>query len=90
MSKHDERCNEEYENLRNAIVGQAAKDYIKALRAQAKNPKNVFAQARVEECERYFRSETFALTCNIEPEYIIEKLKERAKESKTIAAPNSV
>lgn len=84
---HDERLNENYENLRNAIVGQACRDYIKALRTQAKNPKNVFAQARIEECEKYFRSERYAAICNIDGEAIIEQCKKRAENSKTVFKP---
>ncbi len=84
---HDERFNENYENLRNAIVGQACRDYIGALRTLKKNPKNVFAQARAEECEKYFRSERYAIMCNIEGEAIIEQCKKRAENSKTVFKP---
>ena len=88
--KQDERYNEQYENLRNAIVGQACMDYIKALREKAKHPKSVLAQARIDEVERYFRSEGYAAICNIDGEYMIEQCRKRAQVSKTVFMPRQV
>ena len=45
-----------YENLANAIVLQAAKDYRAARRKLKKKPGNTLAQAEIDSIERFFRS----------------------------------
>lgn len=45
-----------YENLANAIVLQAVKDYRDALKRLKKKPQNKAAMADAMECERFFRS----------------------------------
>lgn len=74
----DRRFDENYENLRNAVVWQACRDYIKALRTVAKNPNNDYARYKITECERYFRSKSYASICDIDGEYMIKRCKERA------------
>lgn len=48
--------NECYENLANAIILQAVKDY----------------KSNSKECERFFRSEWFKVLTNVDPDYIIK------------------
>ncbi len=48
-----------YENLANAIILQAAKDYRMALKCLKANPKNRTALADKDEIERFFRSQWF-------------------------------
>ena len=45
-----------YENLANAIVLQAVKDYRDALKRLKKKPRNQTAMSDAMECERFFRS----------------------------------
>ena len=45
-----------YENLANAIVLQAVKDYRDALKRLKKKPGNQTAMSDAMECERFFRS----------------------------------
>lgn len=44
-----------YENLANAIVLQAVKDYRDALKRLKKKPSNQAAMSDAMECERFFR-----------------------------------
>lgn len=44
-----------YENLANAIILQAVKDYRMALKCLKRNPKNRTALADMDEIERFFR-----------------------------------
>ena len=60
-----------YENLANAIIIQAAEDYRKAL--------NDSAQREQHTIERFFRSEWFGVLTGLDPETLIRKLKQEAK-----------
>lgn len=60
-----------YENLANAIIIQAAEDYRKAL--------NDSAQREQRTIERFFRSEWFGVLTGLDPETLIRKLKQEAK-----------
>ena len=57
------------ENLANAIILQAVKDYRKALRGFSLNGKS--STAVIAECERFFRSEWFRVLTNVDGEYLI-------------------
>ena len=57
------------ENLVNAIILQAVKDYRKALRGFSLNGKS--STAVIAECERFFRSEWFRVLTNVDGEYLI-------------------
>lgn len=61
------------ENLANAIIVQAVKDYRKALSgfsSDGKSDTDVIA-----ECERFFRSEWFRVLTNINGEYLITRIR---------------
>ena len=45
-----------YENLANAIVASAAKEYMSVLKILKKSPTNENAKKTMTECERFFRS----------------------------------
>ena len=64
-----------YENLANAIVLQAAKDYRKALRTLSFNPHNRSAQYECRSIEQFFRSGWFGVLTRLDPELLIRKLK---------------
>ena len=61
-----------YENLANAIVLQAVKDYRDALKRLKKKPGNQTA-------ERFFRSGWYKALTSVDGEYLIQKLREEAK-----------
>ena len=68
-----------YENLANAIVLQAVKDYRDALKRLKKKPRNQAAMSDAMECERLFRSGWYKALTSVDGEYLIQKLREEAK-----------
>jgi hypothetical protein len=68
-----------YENLANAIVLQAVKDYRTALKRVARRPKDRDGLAAKNECERFFRSDWFGVLTEISPEMLIRKLQMEAQ-----------
>ena len=65
-----------YQELANAIIVMAAKDYRYALRIQRRNPDSKAAQIKIDEIERFFRSEWYQVLINIDGEMLIKKLRE--------------
>ena len=64
-----------YEELANAIVLQAAKDYREALGILRFSPKDKDASISKDEIERFFHSGWFGLLTNINPEMLISRLR---------------
>lgn len=65
-----------YEQLANAIVLAAVRDYRDANRKLSRGRKNQAALEMKEECLRFFRSGWFKVLTEIDPEYLIKKLDE--------------
>ena len=65
-----------YEQLANAIVLAAVRDYRDANRKLSRGRKNQAAHETKEECLRFFRSGWFKALTEIDPEYLIKKLDE--------------
>ena len=63
-----------YQNLANAIVLSAVKDYRDALKRLKKKPNNKLAADERDDIERLFRSGYFAILTEIDPEYLIDRL----------------
>ena len=63
-----------FEELANAIVLQAVKDYREANSKLARGRRNLEAEEIKEECLRFFRSGLFPLMTSVEPELLIKKL----------------
>ena len=63
------------ENLANAIILQAVKDYRHALKLLGRNSKCTSAIFTRDECERFFRSEWFKFLTTVDGEMLIRKLK---------------
>ena len=61
-----------YENLANAIILQAAKDYRMALKCL--KAKNRTALADKDEIERFFRSQWFTVLTSVDGEMLIRSL----------------
>lgn len=68
-----------YENLANAIVLQAVKDYRKALKTLQMNPTSRSANADKSTLEHFFLSEWYRLLTHIDGEMLIEKLNQEVK-----------
>ena len=63
-----------YENLANAIILQAVKDYRMALKGLKANPRNRTAQAEKAEIERFFRSQWYSSLTDVDGEMLILSL----------------
>ena len=63
-----------YENLANAIILQAVKDYRMALKSLKANSGNRTAQADKAEIERFFRSQWYSALTDVNGEMLIRSL----------------
>ena len=63
-----------YENLANAIVLQAVKDYRQALKRLKVYPNDSKALSEKREVEQFFRSEWFEALTNVDPGMLISRL----------------
>ena len=63
-----------YENLANAIILHAVKDYRMALKSLKANPRNRTAQADKAEIERFFRSQWYSALTSVDGEMLIRSL----------------
>lgn len=68
-----------YENLANAIITAAAKDYMAALKILKKSPTNVTAKDTVRQCEKFFRSDWYSVLTDVDGEFLIRRLKEEVQ-----------
>jgi hypothetical protein len=67
---------EAWENLANAIVLSAVKDYKRALLHLKRKPDSESAKRAVEREEQFFYSSWFEVLTNLDPSYLIRKMKE--------------
>ena len=65
-----------YTNLANAIVTQAAMDYLAALKKLKRSRNNKMAMAEAMELERYFHSGWYGELTSVDPDYLIRRLRE--------------
>lgn len=65
-----------YEELANAIILQAVKDYRESLRLLSMNPNDKSAKRDQRNIERFFRSEWFSILTDLNGELLLKKLKE--------------
>ena len=70
-----------YENLANAIILQAVKDYRDALKKLEKRPNYEPAKIMKNEVERFFRSAWFRELTSVYGEFLISKLQAEVEES---------
>lgn len=68
-----------YENLANAIVLQAVKDYKKSLHQLENNPRNRDAIHEKVRLEKFFRSQWYGVLTNLDPERLMAGVKERVQ-----------
>lgn len=65
-----------YEELANAIILQAVKDYRDAVERLRYTPDDKSAQYDKRSIERFFRSEWFSILSDLNGELLLKKLKE--------------
>ena len=63
-----------YENLANAIILQAVKDYRMALKSLKANSRNRTVQTDKAEIERFFRSQWYSALTSVDDEMLIRSL----------------
>ena len=68
------------QNLSNAIIVQAAKDYRAALRG--KTVDEISPGVMVHECEKFFRSSWFMVLTDLDGEVLIEAIQNEVKHEK--------
>ena len=69
-----------YENLANAIILMAVKDYRDALKKLKKRPNYEPAKIMKSEVERFFRSDWYRELTSVDGEYLISKLQAEVDE----------
>ena len=65
-----------WENLANAIILQAVKDYREARKKNKKRPKNEDAKLMISDCEAFFRSDWFKALTELDGEMLLRKLQQ--------------
>ena len=73
---------EAWENLANAIVLSAVKDYKAALIRLKRHPDSRSAADDVKRQEKFFYSSWYETLTDLDPDYLIRKLKEMVDEMK--------
>ena len=68
-----------YQELANAIVMQAVKDYRTALLHSKKRPDNKGYQIEVSSLERFFRSGWFGELTSLNAEYLLRRINEEVQ-----------
>lgn len=74
------RC-DPYKNLANAIILFAVRDYKKYLKIIKKYPRDISTRNRARAIERFFRSDYFNVLTDIDPEFLITKIKKEIFEN---------
>lgn len=64
--------------LANAIVKQAADEYRNARKAILRRPNAVPPKEKIQDVEKFFRSEWYQLLTSIDGEYLLRRLEEEA------------
>lgn len=67
-----------YQALANAIIEQAVKDYRAALKVLWRHPDSKAAMAEAMEIERFFHSGWYGVLTEIDPDYLIKRLRKEA------------
>ena len=67
-----------YQTLANAIIEQAAKDYRKDIKTLKRHPNSKAAMEDAMEIERFFHSSWFGMLTQIDPDFLINRLRKEA------------
>ena len=72
---------ESYEQLANAIILQAVKDYRDALKKLKKRPSYEPAKDMIAEVEKFFHSDWYRELTSIDGNFLIKKLRSEVRET---------
>ena len=67
-----------YQMLANAIIEQAAKDYRKDIKTLKRHPNSKAAMEDAMKIERFLHSSWFGMLTQIDPDYLINRLRKEA------------
>ncbi len=67
--------NRQYEELANAIVVEACKDYRRALRKLEKKPRDKESLSTKRDCEKFFKGKWFKSLTNLDGQKLMEMLR---------------
>ena len=67
-----------YQTLANAIIEQAAKDYRKDIKTLKRHPNSKAAMEDAMKIERFFHSSWFGMLTQIDPDFLINRLRKEA------------
>lgn len=70
-----------FQDLANAVVVRAAKDYRRALKRLIKFPSSHSAKQAIMQLEVFFRSDYYKLLTSLDGERLIEKLKQELEDA---------
>lgn len=73
---------ENWENLANAIIISAVKDYVSAYRRLIRRPTNKSAKHDIAKLEEFFFGNYYAMLTDVDPHYLLDKLKEAIENDK--------
>ena len=77
---HKDATRENWENLANAIILTAVKDFRTEYKKLLKNPKSKTAAAEVASLIRFFTSEYYSSLTSVDGEFLVRKLKSEVEE----------
>lgn len=80
MMVHKDTTRENWENLANAIILTAVKDFRTEYKKLLKNPKSKTAAAEVASLIRFFTSEYYSSLTSVDGEFLVRKLKSEVEE----------
>ena len=66
-----------WQALANAIVEQAAKDYVKVLKRLVLAPKNDSLFREKKELECFFHSSWYEVLTDVDPDYLLDRLRRK-------------
>ena len=69
----------EWQELANAIVLQAVKDYKAAQRALKRKPDSKPTRIMIRDCERFFHSGWYEILTDIDPDSLVRSIQEKVK-----------
>ena len=68
-----------YENLANAVVLKAVKDYRDAAGKLSRGKKNIMAEQRKTECETFFKSQYFNVFTDLDGNALLSQLEKEVE-----------
>ena len=66
-----------WQALANAIVVQAAKDYLRELRTLKRHPNCIASKQQALALEEFFHSDWYELLTDVNPDYLIQRLRKK-------------